>query len=191
MDRVVHYFKNPGKENTQKCLEIAYFLALEGYKDFIVATTTGETAVRLANHFKDRELKDINLVAVTHSYGYKDPNTFELTDENKETLINLGVKIHTATMLTHSLETALSSEFYGVYPTILIAQTLRRMGQGVKVCCEIVMEACDGGLIQEMKEVVAIAGTGYGADTVCIIRSAASKRFLNLKVLEILAKPRE
>ena len=29
-----------------------------------------------------------------------------------------------------------------------------------------------------------------GADTVTIIRSATSKRFLDLKVLEILAKPR-
>jgi len=38
--------------------------------------------------------------------------------------------------------------------------------------------------------VIAVAGTGYGADTVMVIKSAASKRFLDLKVLEILAKPR-
>ena len=46
------------------------------------------------------------------------------------------------------------------------------------------------GLIEEGKEVVAIGGTGRGADTVLIIRSAASKRFLDLAVLEIVAKPR-
>jgi len=35
-----------------------------------------------------------------------------------------------------------------------------------------------------------MAGTAKGADTVTVIKSAASKRFLELKVLEILAKPR-
>ncbi len=191
MDRVVHYFEKGGEENTIKCLEIGYFLAIEGYRDFVIATTTGDTAVKFASHFKDRGLIDVNIIAVTHSYGYKEPNTIELTEDNRNNLINLGVKILTATMLTHSLETALSAQFYGIYPTTLIAQTLRRLGQGVKVCCEIVMMAVDAGLIEEGKEVVALAGTGYGADTVCIIKSAASKRFLNLKVLEILAKPRE
>jgi len=53
-----------------------------------------------------------------------------------------------------------------------------------------VMMAADAGLIPEAEEVIAVAGTARGADTVCIIKSAASKRFLDLKVLEILAKPR-
>ena len=53
------------------------------------------------------------------------------------------------------------------------------------------MEACDAGLVAENREVIAIAGTGRGADTACIVKSAASKRFLNMKVLEYLAKPRE
>jgi len=38
--------------------------------------------------------------------------------------------------------------------------------------------------------VVAAAGTARGWDTVAVIRAAASKRFLNLTVLEIWAKPR-
>jgi hypothetical protein len=53
------------------------------------------------------------------------------------------------------------------------------------------MEACDAGLIPEGEEVLALAGTGRGADTVALLRSAASKRFHELKVLEILAKPRD
>ena len=74
-------------------------------------------------------------------------------------------------------------------PGPLIAETLRRLGQGVKVCCEIVMEAVDAGKIPEGEQVVAVAGTGRGADTVCLIRSAASKRFLDLFVSQVLAKP--
>ena len=93
-------------------------------------------------------------------------------------------------MITHSLETALAGKFGGVYPTLLVAQSLRRFGEGAKVCCEMVMMAADAGYIPEGEEILTVAGTGRGADTVTIIKSAASKRFLDLKVLEILAKPR-
>lgn len=34
------------------------------------------------------------------------------------------------------------------------------------------------------------ARTARGADTVMVLKSSASKRFLELRVLEILAKPR-
>jgi hypothetical protein len=37
---------------------------------------------------------------------------------------------------------------------------------------------------------LAVPGTAKGADTVMVLKSAASKRFLDLRVLEILAKPR-
>ncbi|GAB63786.1 conserved hypothetical protein [Candidatus Jettenia caeni] len=56
-----------------------------------------------------------------------------------------GGKIFTSTILTHSIETAFTQKFHGLYPTMIVAQSLRRFGEGVKVCCEIVMEACDGG----------------------------------------------
>jgi hypothetical protein len=38
--------------------------------------------------------------------------------------------------------------------------------------------------------VVAVGGTARGWDTVAIIKSAASKRFMQLSVLEIWGKPR-
>ncbi|MFH1623929.1 MAG: hypothetical protein ABID54_02085, partial [Pseudomonadota bacterium] len=135
--------------------------------------------------------RDVNLVVVTHSVGFKGPNQNEFSKEKREEILKSGAKIYTGTILTHSLETALMAEHSGIYPTYLITQTLRRICQGVKVGCEIVMEACDAGLIPEGEEVIAVAGTGRGADTVAIIKSVASKRFLELKVLEILAKPRE
>jgi uncharacterized protein len=73
---------------------------------------------------------------------------------------------------------------------LIVAQALRRFGEGAKVCCEIVMMAVDAGLVPEGEEVFSVAGTARRADTVLLIRSAASKRFFDLKVLEILAKPR-
>ena len=153
----------------------------------VVASTNGDTGVLFAEKLKD---KNINVTVVTHSHGFKEPNTIELTDENRERIIAAGAQIYTGTMITHSLETALAKQFSGVYPTLLVAQTLRRFGEGIKVCCEMIMMATDAGLIPEQEEIITIAGTGYGADTVSVLRSAASKRFFDLKVLEILAKPR-
>lgn len=154
----------------------------------LVATTCGDTGADLAEALDGT---GANVVAVTHSAGFKAPNDVELSEENRRRILEAGGKIYAGTILTHSIETSLAGQFQGVYPTTLIALTLRRLGQGIKVVCEIVMEACDAGLIPEGEEVLAVAGTGRGADTVAILRSAASKRFLELKVLEILAKPRE
>jgi hypothetical protein len=63
------------------------------------------------------------------------------------------------------------------------------MGQGTKVCVEIVAMACDAGLVQSDQPVLAVAGTGRGADTILLIRSANSRRFFDLKILEVIAKP--
>lgn len=187
MKREVEYFEKAGPENTQGCIEIVNNILKEGYKHIIVATTTGKTGAEFANTFG----KKVSLVVVTHSAGFKAPNQNELDPTNKEKILSAGAKLFTGTILTHSIETCLAQKFNGSYPTLLIAQTLRRLGEGVKVCCEIVMEACDAGLIPEGEPVIAVAGTGYGADTVCIIKSAVSKRFLELKVMEILAKPKD
>jgi hypothetical protein len=188
MQKTVIYFEKTGSENTMQCLETAKKAISDfHYKHIVVASTTGSTGQIFADALKDT---GINSVVVTHSYGFKEPNNLELLSEREEKIRLAGAKIFTGTMITHSLETALAKKFSGVYPTLLVAQSLRRFGEGTKVCCEIVMMAADAGLIPEGEEVIAVAGTGRGADTVAVLRAAPSKRFLDLKVLEILAKPR-
>ncbi|MEW6600066.1 MAG: pyruvate kinase alpha/beta domain-containing protein [Nitrospirota bacterium] len=188
MQKTVYYFNKPGPDNTAQCLDIVKDnITACGYRHVIVATTGGSTGVLFAEALKGT---NVNLVVVTHSYGFKEPNSIELTLEAREKILAAGASIYTGTMITHSLETALAVKFSGVYPTLLVAQSLRRFGEGAKVCCEMIMMAADAGLVPEGEEVLAVAGTGRGADTVTVIRSAASKRFLELKVLEILAKPR-
>lgn len=188
IERKIVYFERPGSENTVACLEVAKnALKVDRYKHIVVASTTGDTGLLFSEALKGT---GINLVVVTHSAGFKEPNTQEMPEEMRKKIEAYDAKVFTGSMLTHSLETSLASKFSGLYPTLLIAQTLRRFGEGSKVCCEIVMMAADAGLIPEGEEVLAVAGTAKGADTVMVIKSAASKRFLDLKVLEILAKPR-
>jgi uncharacterized protein len=185
--RETWYFEKAGPENTPACLDLLEKAASEGYKHIVSASTTGESGVQAARRLAG---KGVNYVVVGHSVGFKGPNIDEFLAEYHEEITGAGGKVLKATILTHSLETSLADQFKGSAPTLLIANTLRRFGQGIKVCCEIVMEAVDAGLIPEEAEVVAVGGTARGWDTVAVIKSAASKRFLKLSVLEIWAKPR-
>ncbi|HEY9074046.1 MAG TPA: hypothetical protein VIN67_07925 [Desulfobaccales bacterium] len=181
------YFDKVGTENTPACQELLEKAVAEGWRHAVVASTTGVSGAEAARRLAG---KGANLVVVGHSVGFKGPNMDEFLPEHYQEITRLGGKILKATILTHNLETSLADMFKGSGPALLIASSLRRLGQGLKVCCEIVMEAVDAGLIPEGEEVVAIGGTARGWDTVAIVRSAASKRFLQLSVLEIWAKPR-
>jgi hypothetical protein len=49
----------------------------------------------------------------------------------------------------------------------------------------------DAGLIPVDREVIAIAGTGSGADTAIVVKPAYPRKFLELSIKEIITKPRE
>ena len=183
------YFKKPGPDNTPACLELLAKAKEEGFKHFVVASTTGDSGAQAAKLLLTPD-SDLNLVVVGHSVGFRGPNVDEFLPEHFQEITARGGKVFKGTILTHSLETSIAEMFKGSAPTLLIANTLRRFGHGLKVCCEIVMEAVDAGLIPEGEEVVAAAGSARGWDAVAVLRAAASKRFLSLVVLEIWAKPR-
>ncbi len=143
MRRLVEYFDKPGKENSLKCLEIVESVIQEGYSHVVVATTTGKTALQFARKLSG---KPVNLVAVTHNVGYAGPNQDECSSEARKELESLGVRIFTGTILTRGIEAALMKKHQGVYPAYVVAQSLRLIAQGIKVCVEIVVEACDAGL---------------------------------------------
>jgi hypothetical protein len=188
MEKRITYFERPGRENTPACLEVVrQSLSEESYKNLVIASTTGETGLLFSEALKG---SGINIVVVTHSSGFKEANACEVPPDVRRKIESNGARVYTGSMLTHSIETAFASKFSGLYPTTIVAQSLRRFGEGAKVCCEIVMMSVDAGLIPEGEEVLSVAGTGRGADAVFLIRAAASKRFFDLKVLEILAKPR-
>jgi hypothetical protein len=60
----------------------------------------------------------------------------------------------------------------------------------MKVAVEIVLMAADAGLIGMDGEVIAIAGTGDGADTCIVVKPSYPRKFFELEIREILAKPR-
>jgi hypothetical protein len=154
-------------------------------EDVVVASTRGDTGITSARLFEDL---DANLVVVAHSVGFREANTQEFDPEAKEEIVKRGGSVLFSTMPFHTINDAVRGKMGSSIET-LIADALRMMGQGTKVCAEIVAMACDAGLIESGKKVLAIAGTGRGADTVLIIKSANSRRFFDLKIIDVIAKP--
>jgi hypothetical protein len=179
------YFSKAGEQNTDSLLRFAKeYIEKEDIKDVVVASTTGKTGAKAAKTFRGR-----NVVVVTHSFGFQEPGKNELQEEHKEQILSYGAKIFTGVHALSSAERAVRKDFGTIQPLELMANVLRRLGEGTKVCVEITMMAADAGLIPADKDIVAIAGTGRGADTALRIHPTNAARFFDLKIREIIAKP--
>ncbi len=179
------YFEKPGKENTDEVLRIAKKRAEElGIKTIVVASTVGDTAVKAVEVFKG-----MRVVVVTHYAGFREPNTQEFTDENKQKVESKGAVVLTATHAFFAVDRAMSKKFNMYLLGETIASTLRIFGQGMKVTCEISLMAADAGLVRTDEDVIAIAGTGRGADTALVLTPVNSADFFDLRIKEILCKP--
>lgn len=185
MEGKIVYFDKPGKDNTEETLRIAGERADElGIDTIIVATTVGDTAARAVEVFRGKKV-----IAVTHVTGFLGPNMQELTDENRKTIeANGGVVLTTAHAFS-GVNAAMRKKFSMFLLGDVIANTLRILGEGMKVVCECAMMAADAGLAPAQEDVISIGGTGRGADTAVVLRSANSREFFDLRVREILCKP--
>ncbi len=180
------YFWEKGPQNTSRVLELAKEVAQRrGIKSIIVATTQGETGVKAAKIFKG-----FNLIVVTHSFGFAQTNVQELTERNKKIIEKEGAKIITSIHAFGGIGRAVRKKFKTYELDDIIASTLRIFGEGIKVAVEITLMAADAGLVKAGEEVIAVAGTGRGADAAAIIEAANTQSFFDLKVKEIICKPR-
>jgi hypothetical protein len=185
VERKVVYFKDAGEQNTDVLLNLVKeYAEKEKIKDIVVASTTGETGAKASKIFKG-----YNVVVVTHCFGFQELGKNELQEEHKREILANGAKIFTSTHALSGVERAVRKDFGTIQLLELIANTLKLMGQGTKVCVEITLMAADAGLIPVDKDIVAIAGTGRGADTALRIRPVNASRFFDLKIKEIIAKP--
>jgi len=179
------YFENPGKENTDETLRIARQRAEElGIKTILVASTTGETAVRAMDI-----LRGLRVIMVTHVASFRAPDVQEFTEENRQIVESKGGIIVTAAHVFAGLSRAFSNKYGSPGPGYIISDTLRTFGQGMKVAYEIVLMAADAGLVRTDEDVVAVGGTGRGADTAIVLAPVPTHNFFDLKVKELLCKP--
>jgi hypothetical protein len=211
VEAVTYYFENRGEQNTDKTLELAKAKALElNVKHVVVASTRGVTGTKAAEAFKDT---GIEVIVVTHQTGHIGAGVQQLTDENRNKLENLNITIVTGsdaleggiglgitrrqttdtarpTPETRSMVNLIRRMIPTTPPVVrIVASVLRLFCQGMKVAVEVTLMAADAGVIPVDQAIVAIAGTGRGADTAIVIQPANTTNFLDLDIHEIIAKP--
>ncbi|MEE9398905.1 MAG: pyruvate kinase alpha/beta domain-containing protein [Dehalococcoidales bacterium] len=186
MDSNTVYFKKPGRENTDTVLRIVRQRAQElGIKTVLVASTRGDTAVSAVD-----ALPGLRVIAVTHVTGFLEPDGQEFTGENRKIFESKGGIVLTAAHTFGGISRAVRNKFDTYITGDLVASTLRIFGEAMKVVPEIAMMAADAGLVRTDEEVISIAGTGRGADTAVVLSPVTSRSFFDLKIKEILCKPR-
>lgn len=178
-------FEKPGPQNTVECLELASQRARElNINEVIIATNTGETAMKALARFQN-----MKIIAVNHHAGFKEPFKVEMSPENRKKLAAQGVRVIIAAHALSGIERSFRTKYRGIYPMELVADTLRMFGQGTKVCVEISLMAADAGKLSG-DPVMCIGGSGTGADTALILTPVHQRNFLDLKIHEIVCKPR-
>ena len=180
------YYGQPGRQNTARTLEIVQRRADElGIRTVLVASTRGDTGALAA-----QQLQGYDVVVVTHSTGFRGPNTQELTDDNRAAIEAAGVPILTCQHAFGGVSRAVRKKWSTYEIDEIVAQTLRLFGEGMKVCVEIALMAADAGLVRVGEPCIAVAGTGRGADTAVVLTPAHMQDFFDLRIMEVLAKPR-
>jgi hypothetical protein len=180
------YFDKPGKENTEQTLKLAAARAgALGVKEVVVASTQGDTAMRALEMFQDARV-----VVVTYHCGWKEPFKNSMSVGARSELEKRGAAVVVASHALSGLERSVAAKHSGAYPVLLMADTLKLFGQGTKVAVEIAVMAADAGTLSG-GDIVAIGGSGRGADTALIIKPAHQNNFFDLKIREIICKPRE
>lgn len=188
LDEYITYFPKPGKVNTLETITLVLNRAKElKIKDIVVASSKGYTAKAISKF----DISKHNVICVTHHAGFDKPGTVELTEQIKKYLEKHGVKVFRGTHFFSGIARAMRMEFGGLYTGEIAANVYRTFGEGMKVCVEITIMALDAGLIPFGKEIIAIAGTGVGADTAIVLYPAYGRKFFETQISEIICKPRQ
>ena len=186
MKKDIYYFDEPGEKNTDKLIDLVKKRVEElNIKDIVVASISGKTALKVA-----KKIKDVNIVSITHHAGFSEKGKLEINPKYANKLKKMGVKVYTASHALSGVGRGISNKFGGITPVELMAETLRMISQGFKVCVEISIMAADAGLIPVDREIVAIGGTGRGADTSLVLTPAHMNNVFDLRIHEIIAMPR-
>ncbi len=178
------YFEKPGKINTPKTLELAYQRGQElGINEAVVASSKGETAFLAMDIFSNYKI-----TVVTYHCGFKEPFKSVMPDEVKNKLRDKGAEVVSATHALSGVERSLFNKYKGSFPVLLIADTLRLFGQGVKVAVEVSIMAADAGALTG-KDIISIGGTARGADAALVLKPANQSDLFDMRIREIVCKP--
>jgi hypothetical protein len=186
VDVPCRYFEKQGPSNTKKVLEAVSKRAdALSIRKVLVASRSGSTA------FEALEIidPDIQIIAVTHVTGFREPNSQALPEEARKELESKGVQVLTAQHAFGGVGRAVRNKLSTFQVDEIMAYTLRTFGHGTKVAIELTLMAADAGLVRTDEDVISVGGSRKGADTALVIQPANTHNFFDLKVRQIICKP--
>ncbi|MGC9520667.1 MAG: pyruvate kinase alpha/beta domain-containing protein [Anaerolineae bacterium] len=179
------YFAESGPVNTERTLALVAERAKAlGIQTVLVATTSGATGLQAV-----QTLSGLDVIAVTHSAGFREPYDVEHDRAVCERIEGAGGKVLTATHAFGGVGRAVRKKLDTYQIEEIIAFTLRLFGEGMKVAAEIALMASDAGLVPTAEPLIAVSGTGQGADTAVVLRPTHAQTFFDLRFLEIICMP--
>lgn len=186
MESKITYFEESGSRNTDMTLKLAKERAEQlGIKNIVVASYTGATGAKASELFKG-----YNLIVVAGVVGFKEPNVNMLLAENRRIIESNGGKVLNTAHAFGTLGRAVKNKFGPMQIDEIIANVLRLFGQGVKVACEVTCMAADAGLIRTDQDAIGIGGSGGGSDAAIVVKPTNTHTFFDLRIREIICKPR-
>ncbi len=182
IDAKISYFQEAGEINTDDCIKIVKERLSKGdIKKVVIASSSGETALRLKKEIS------ADVICVTYNAGFGDGKYKQIFDSNIAKLQEQGIKYCRGTHALSAGERSINKSYGGAYPLLIIADTLRRFSQGVKVAVEVSLSATDNGLVEEGERIISIGGSGSGCDSALVLSGTYSHNLLQkLEIFEML-----
>jgi len=164
------YLEEPGRKNTEDVVDaVVERVEATGVKSVAVASNRGYTALKLGEKLRGKA----KLVCVSE-YRY-DAAT-------RKRLVDLGASI-------------IEECPYPVSERKEMCETLYFFGQGLKVAVEIAAIAAEKGAVDCYTDIIAIGGTGRGADAAVLLRATPIQDFYSsdpkkrMEIREVIAMP--
>ena len=181
-------FDKVGPAHTAECVSLALKRAIELDCDVVASSTLGGSAEEILKQAQELGFK--NQIVIVRGCSHKLGNGInQMKPEVKKSLEDRGAIVVTAGHALSAGERGMSFKYKGYGPLEIMADTLRTLGQGVKVAFEISVMALEADAIPFGTPVVACGGTHRGVDAALVITPCYSAAILDTVVHEILCKP--
>jgi hypothetical protein len=188
--KFITYFEEQGNDYTDELIKSVKdkFEASDDIKRILIASSTGESALKLYGALED---DDVEIINVTHHMGFKEENVADISDEMVKKLEKVGIKTYIGAHAFSGAARGVTNKYGGFSPLDVVADTLRMFSHGIKVSAEISIMAADAGLVPVGEKIIAIGGRGHGVDSAVILTPVNAKNLFDLKFHEIIAMPKD
>ncbi len=191
-----YYFDEPGDQNTDDVVEaVVKRVESLGIRNVVVASTSGETALKFARVLKGKaQVVCVSEAPYRREWGNEWPCLKQDYRRELEAL-EVAVLERVPYVLHGSLLEGSKRNAY--FPELLVKETLYAFGQGLKVAVEVVLIAVECGYLEPYQDVIGVGGSLKGADSAVVLRATYPALVFSgdvekrLEIREIIAMPRK